>query len=720
MIESNDGGANVSHDGGVTWSPQDNQPTAQMYRLSTDEAFPYRLLGGQQDNSALRIRSRGLTGGAIGIRDWEPTAGGESGHVVAKPDDPDLVFGGSYGGFLTWLDHRTGARRSVNVWPDNPMGWGAAELRYRFQWNFPLFFSPHDPGVLYAAGNVLFRSEDLGASWQAISPDLTRDDKDKQGPSGGPITKDNTSVEYYCTIFAAAESPLEPGVLWAGTDDGLIHISRDGGGKWNDVTPADLPEWAQINSLDVDPTRKGGLYVAATRYKSDDFAPYLYRTVDYGKTWTKIVEGIDPDHFTRVIRADPERVGLLYAGTERGVYVSFDDGGRWQQLQQKLPVVPVTDLAVKRGDLVAATQGRGFWILDDLSPLHQLSEDLARADAHLFEPRATHRLPGGRARGGGSAPPSGVLIPYLLADAPAAEVECKLDIMEADGDVIRSFTRKPAPGENSGDGGGDNGGGGGDGGRRRGGADNTKLLSVDKGLNRFAWDMRYSGAERFPGMVLWNSRMTGPLAVPGTYQAKLTVGDWSATVPFEIRPDPRSRATAADRQAQFNFALEVRDKLTQTHQAIGRIRAVRKELAALRERTAGASEGGAKGGAEGEGVVAGAKALEAKITKIEEALYQTKSKSRQDPLNFPIRLNDKLAGLLSAVASGDYGPTRQAQQVRDELVFAIDAQLDLLDQVWTRDLPALNRQAVTSGVPAVGVEKPAKPAARAAGGGPEK
>ncbi|HEX6198645.1 MAG TPA: glycosyl hydrolase, partial [Thermoanaerobaculia bacterium] len=376
MIESNDGGANVTFDGGETWTTQANQPTAQMYRVSTDNAFPYRLLGGQQDNSALRIRSRSAFDGSIGVRDWEPTAGGESGWIAAKPDDPDVVYGGSYGGFLIRVDHETGERRAVNVWPDDPMGAGAGAGKFRFQWNYPIFFSPHDPDTLYAAGNVLFESTNGGQSWRAISPDLTRAVPETLGPSGGPITKDNTAVEYYATIFYALESPHEAGVLWAGSDDGLIHVTRDGGETWTEATP-DWPEWMQVNAMDAHPFEPGGLYVAGTRYKSDDFQPYLYRTTDWGESWTRIDAGIPRDHFTRVVRADPDRRGLLYAGTERGLYVSFDDGRSWRPLQLELPIVPVTDLAVRDRDLVAATQGRGFWILDDLTPLHQLSAEAA-------------------------------------------------------------------------------------------------------------------------------------------------------------------------------------------------------------------------------------------------------------------------------------------------------------------------------------------------------
>ncbi len=676
MIQSNDGGANVSYDGGETWTPQSNQPTAQMYRVSTDNAFPYRLLGGQQDNTALRIRSRSAFGASIGVRDWEPTAGGESGHIVARPDDPDVVYGGSYGGYLTRFDHRTGERRAVNVWPDDPMGWGAAELSVRFQWNFPIFFSPHDPETLYAAGNRLFASRDGGASWRPISGDLTRDDKSKMGPSGGPITRDNTSVEYYGTIFAALESPHEPGVLWAGSDDGLIHLSRDGGGEWQEVTPKKLPEWAQVNSIEAHPVEPGGLYVAATRYKSDDFTPYLFKTLDYGKTWTRIDEGIDRLHFTRVVRADPDRAGLLYAGTENGVYASFDDGKSWHSLQLELPIVPITDLAVKEKDLVAATQGRGFWILDDLSPLQQLDADVAAAHVHLFTPRPAYRLDGRESRSEsvheGKNPPSGVVFHFLLAEEPAADVEVKLEVLEADGDAIRTYTRKPKPGEEE---------------EKKDdedddGAEDPRQVEVKKGANRFVWNLRYPGAEKFPGLVLWNRDLDGPRAVPGAYRARLTVGEETVEAPFEVLPDPRTSATAEDFQAQFDFLLAVRDKLSETHREIGRLRDAKAQIEALEKRLEDDPEAAP--------LIEAGKALVERLDAVEKALYQTRNRSRQDPLNFPIRLNDKLAGLLGLVDYGDRRPTAQALEVKAELTAAIDAELAMLRELWASDLPAFN------------------------------
>jgi photosystem II stability/assembly factor-like uncharacterized protein len=736
MIESNDGGANVSTDGGATWTGQDNQPTAQIYRVTTDSAFPYRLLGAQQDNSALRIRHRS-EGFGIGREDWEVTAGGESGYIVADPKDPDVVYGGSYGGFLTRLNHRTHEFRDVNPWPDNPMGWGAADLKYRFQWNFPIATSPHDPKVLYAAANVLFKTTDGGSSWQAISPDLTRNDKGKQGPAGGPITKDNTSIEYYDTIFYVAESPLAPGLLWTGSDDGLVHVSQDGGKNWKNVTPKGIPDWIMINSLDPSPYEKGGLYVAATMYKLDDFRPYLYKTNDDGATWTRITDGIPADAFTRVIRADPVRRGLLYAGTERGVYVSWDDGGHWQSLQGKLPIVPVTDLLVRDGSLIAATQGRGFWMLDDLTPLRELSPEVAGKPFHLFPPQPAWRGFGGGGGGGGfrparnagANPPGGVVVSYTLGKvAPGTTPEkVKLEILTGDGKLIRSYSgevKSPAqkaeekkvaeerqktekglviPAEPA------SGPGAGaparegekkeeaeeeQGGRR--GARAEPKVPAEPGLNRFAWDLSYPEAKSFPGLVLWGQGgLEGPTVVPGRYQVRLTVGKESATQPFEIKADPRSAATPEALRAQFDFLLAARDKLSEVHGEIRKIRDVRAQLTELKKRLGK--------GSERQALVDAANDLDKKMTAIEEALYQTKNRSSEDPLNFPIRLNDKLANLAQSAGVGEYAPTAQAQAVRQELTAAIDAQLAKLKEIWDRDLPAFSKKVAESGVPAVAV-----------------
>jgi photosystem II stability/assembly factor-like uncharacterized protein len=680
MIVADDGGAQVTFNGGAQWSTYHNQPTAQFYRVTTDNHFPYRIYGAQQDNSTVRILSRS-DGFSIDERDWEPTAGGESGHIAPHPKDPDVVYGGSYGGFLMRINHRTGEVRSINVWPDNPIGHGAADLKHRFQWNFPIFFSPHDSNTLYAAGNVLFKTTNEGQSWQAISPDLTRNDKSKQAPSGGPITKDNTSVEYYCTIFAALESPHEKGVLWCGSDDGLLHVSRDGGANWQNVTPPELPEWSQINSMEIHPREKGGLYVAATRYKLDDFRPYLYRTTDYGKTWTRIVSGIKDEHFTRVVRADPVRPGLLYAGTESGMYVSVDDGGSWQSFQLNLPVVPITDLAIKDNDLIVATQGRSFWVLDDLTPLHQLRpEEMAQA-VHFFKPRPTLRMRGAGFGGAMERPlrtegqnaPGGVVLHFNLKDKPEKDARISLDILQSDGTLIRQFSPKA---EQPGD-----------------------KLEPKQGMNRFVWDLRYPPADSFPGMVLWGGGVQGPRAPPGSYQARLQVGEETRQVNFELRPDPRSSASIDDYAAQFRFLLAARDKLGEAHRAIKQIRDVRDQVGNVAKRV--------KDRDELKDVAEAAKTLEQKLTSVEEALHQTRTKSPQDVLNYPVRLNNRLSALAGTVAMGDNRPTDQAVQLLGELTAQINTELSRLRRLLDEDLYRFNDLVAKKRLPAVFPE-PAK------------
>ena len=711
MIEANDGGANVTNDGGLNWTGQENQPTAQMYRVSTDNAFPYRLLGGQQDNSAVRIRHRSLSDNGIGIRDWEPTAGGESGHVVAHPENPDLVFGGSYGGYLTMYDHRTGEFRDVNAWPNNPMGHGAEGFRYRFQWNFPIFFSPHKPHALYAGANVLFRSTNLGSSWEIISPDLTRNEKSKLGPSGGPITKDNTGVEYYGTIFAAVESPHEPGVLWTGSDDGLIHLSRDAGKNWKNITPKNMPQWIQINSIEAHPFEKGGLYVAATMYKSDDFQPYLYRTTDYGNSWTKITNGIAKDHFTRVIRADQARRGLLYAGTERGVYVSFDDGSNWQSMQGKLPIVPVTDMTTRDEHLIVATQGRGYWILDDVTPLREWNKEIANARFHLFSPAQVYRVPGSSSPqpvpNMGRNPRAGATLHYVIGDLKEG-TPVKLEFLSADQKVLRTFEGKIQPkpvkaeAKPSGE-------------ERKEEKGETVLTEEEKadkeeaeeekkkeeiklepvpGWNTFSWNLQLEEAKKFEGLILWNeSGLNGPRIVPGNYSVRLTVGENSQTRPFRVLPNPNSGASQADLEAQYQFVLESRNKLTEIHEQIEKIRAVRAQINDLKKRL--------KSNDRYKPAIDAADDLDKKMTEIEEQLYQTKNKSNQDPLNFPIRLNDKLASVTETAASGDFAPTEQARTVRAELFAQIDAELKKLKNVWEQDLSRLNATLKQLDTPAI-------------------
>ena len=674
MIIGDDGGAQITYDGGKTWSTYYNQPTAQFYRVTTDNVFPYRIYGAQQDNSTVRIYHLS-DAGAITERDWEPTAGGESGWLAPDPKDPDIVYGGSYGGYLERYNHRTKERRRVDIWPDNPMGHGVKDWKYRFQWNFPILFSRHDPQVLYAAANVLFRTTNEGQSWEQISPDLTRNDTTKMGPAGGPITKDNTSVEYYGTIFTVAESIHEPGVIWTGSDDGLIYITRDNGKTWENVTPPKdiMPEWIQINSIDPDPFHPGGLYVAATMYKWDDFKPYLYKTEDYGKTWKKITNGIPDGHFTRVVRADPNRQGLLYAGTERGMYISFDDGAHWQPFQLNLPIVPITDLQVKGTDLVVATQGRSFWVLDDLTVLHQLSDEVAASDVFLYRPRPTYRLhirgfrPPRMSLTAGKNPPNGVMVNFYLKEKPDSNMVVKLEFLEEDGDVIRTFSTQAKK--------------------------KQERLKLKEGGNRFVWNMRYPDAEGFKGLIMWAGSLRGPLAKPGTYQVRLTVGDRVMTQPFEILKDPRSSATPEDFEQQFAFLMEVRDKLTETHRTIREIRALRKQVKELLQRLKSV-EGT-------EELQKQARDFIKTITAVENELYQTKNRAPQDPLNFPIKLNNKLAALNGVVGTGDFRPTDQAVAVKNELIAKIDAQLERYRKAVETTVPALNRQIHEKQIPVI-------------------
>lgn len=672
MIIADDGGAQVSFDGGENWSTYENQPTAQFYRLATDNHFPYRIYAAQQDNSAIRIQHR-TDGYSITEKHWDVTAGFESAHLAVDPTDNEIVYGGGYGGYLTRKNHRTGGIRAINVWPDNPMGYGAEGMKYRFQWNFPIFFSPHHSQKLYTASNHLHMSEDGGDSWKIISPDLTRNDSARLVSSGGPITQDNTGVEYYCTIFAAAESPQEEGLIWVGSDDGLIHLTKDGGENWMNITPKGMPEWMMINSIEINPFVKGGAYIAGTRYKMGDFSPYLFKTDDYGNTWETITNGIETDHFTRVVRADPKRQGLLYAGTETGIYVSFDDGKNWQPFQMNVPIVPITDLAVKNDNLIAATQGRSIWILDDLTPFHDLNPAIAASPAHLYAPMPSYRMGGGssKAKNAGTNHPGGVMIHFFLAEEPDSTVKTKLEMLEADGTLIRSFP-----------------------GKEKGAASKWKPKA---GLNRFVWDMRYEAAEKFKGMVLWWAQMSGPKAVSGTYKARLTVGETVQEVSFEIVQDPRSEAKSAELQAQFDQLLRIRDKLTESHEAIIGIRDAKTQVEGVIKRV--------KADSTQSEVAEMARSIINEMTEIEKALYQTKNRSNQDPLNFPIRLTNKLAHVAALSGVGDAPPTQQALAVESEMTTAINQQLKAWEAIQEEKIPALNQLVKENQVDAIQLDK---------------
>ncbi|MBK8096759.1 MAG: glycosyl hydrolase [Planctomycetes bacterium] len=669
MIEGNDGGACVSTDGGKSWTPQDNQPTAQFYRVTVDTAAPYRIYGAQQDNSTVRIRSQGR-GAGISRTDWETTAGGESGWLAPKPDDPEIVFGGSYGGYLQRQDHRTGLSRNVTVWPDNPLGWGAGELRHRFQWNFPLLFSPHDPNLLYAAGECLFASGDQGQTWTPISGDLTRNDKTKQAASGGPITKDNTGVEYYCTIFAVAESPRVRGAIWCGSDDGLVHVTRDGGRSWTNVKPPALPEWAQINCIDAHPFVDGGCYVAATRYKLDDFRPYLYVTEDWGATWREITAGLDPRWFTRCVRADPSRRGMLYCGTERGVWLSYDDGRRWQRLQRNLPRVPITDLVVAGNDLVAATQGRSFWSFDHLEHLRQLHVEQGEAAWQLYAPVTSVLYGAGddEVPGQGRNPERDVQVRCYIGGESGTPVTEAVAITILDFDGKQLLERVTTA------------------------TDDKKKLAVQRGMNLVLCSFEFEAPKKIDGMILWSGGGGAPRLAPGDYEVVVKIGDQEQRRKFALAPDPRTTATVAELQHKQRFVVECRDVITRAHTAIETIRSLRTQMDAV----IGRAEGEAKTSLE-----AKKKDVDGPLTGVEEALYQTKSKSSQDPLNFPIRLTDKLIGVMGAVNGAEFGPTAGQVAVKQELVAAIEAQLKVYDDVRAAGVAAFNQAAVQAAIPYV-------------------
>jgi len=683
IINGNDGGATISFDGGKTWTTQDNQPTAQFYHVITDNQFPYYVYGAQQDNSTVAIASAGGDG-TIGRDDWYPVGAGESGYLAPDPRNADIVYGGTEGGDVTRFDRRTGDAQVISPDPLDRSGHGAGDFQHRFQWTFPVLLSPHDPGVLYAAGEVVFRSDDQGMSWKAISPDLTRNDRKRQQPSGGPITLDITSVEYYDTIFALAESPKQKGLLWAGSDDGLIHLTRDGGGSWSDVTPREMPEWSMISLIDPSPHDAAKALVAVDRHKLDDIRPYVYRTADYGKSWSKITNGIPDGAYVRAVREDPVRPGLLYAGTERGVYVSFDDGAQWQPLQLNLPVSPIHDLVVKNDDLIVATHGRSFWILDDIAPLRQIASGPAGADLFLFKPRDTWRLhyPDWFDRSGpvGQNPPAGAVIDYYFKSAPSSDVT--LEILDAQGSVVRRCSSKEEKKEE----------------QPPEWPDlqvRQTRLPAEAGLNRFVWDLRHDDPIQTPGAFYAGNPPPGPLALPGTYRVKLTSGGKTLTESFELRIDPRVKATPEDLRKQFDLASKTAARLSDLHRAVNQIRDVRAQLLVLRKR-AGEGSGAAP-------ILAAADALEKKMAPIEQELIQVKLRSSEGTLAFPTMLNEQLYGLFYVIEAADAAPAKPIYDNFDGLSKRLDTEMAKWQGVVGHDVPALDEMARKAGISWVSV-----------------
>ena len=755
LINSNDGGADISTDGGLHWTSQDNQPTAQFYHVIVDNQFPYHIYGSQQDNTSVGIASATNHFG-IDRTDWNPVGGCESGYIAPYPRDANIVYAGCYDGSITEFNKDLGTEREMNAWPLNPMGHGDADLKYRFQWTAPIVISPHDPNVIYHGAQMILKTSDRGYHWQEISPDLTRNDKRTQQSSGGPITQDNTSAEYYGTVFTIAESPVQAGAIWAGSDDGLVHVTTDGGKNWADVTPKDLPDsgsgpvahYSRISLIEAGHFNAGTAYVAVDRHESDDWAPYAFKTTDFGKSWKRVNGDLPSAATVRAVREDPKREGLLYAATEIGVYVSFDDGSHWRSLQRNLPMSSMRDLAVTDRDLIVATHGRAFWVLDDITPLREYQPSQQPADVALYKPSVAYRFFGGGFGGGGRGaavgqnPPSGAIIYYSLktalsppktgeaaagesggqqpptatqeaaaAKAPGTpktnaptgakteaqkqeitrqvpaekpkEEHVTVEILDASGKVVRTFPPKqPTITESQNE-------EGGEGFMRR----EQPNPTGNAGLNRFVWNLRYEDSTKVPGAILWGGSNSGPVAVPGNYQVRLTVEGKSYTEPLEIKEDPRIKVEQADLQKQFDLLLEIRDQVSKVDEAINQMNSVKKQIDDLDKRLPKDDHGKA--------VRDAARSFTAKLDPLEDTLIQSKAKSGQDVLNYPIRLNNELVALAGSVSGADAAPTEQSYQVFNMLKQRSDEQVAKWDQMVKSDLASFNQLVKQQEVPAI-------------------
>jgi photosystem II stability/assembly factor-like uncharacterized protein len=656
MIEANDGGATVSTNGGQTWTKEE-YPTAQIYRVTITGHYPYLVCGAQQDNTTICVPSKdwkhmNLLGGQYGFS----VGGGESGYIANDPNNPNIYYAGSYGGELSRFDYSDGQTRAVNIVPDNPMGYSSIDIPERFQWTYPIVFDPQDKNTLYATSQHVWKSTNGGQSWEKISPDLTRHDPATLAASGGPITLDQTGVETFATVFALQPSRLEPDVIWAGSDDGLVNVTRDNGRTWTNVTPSSFPKYLKITTIEDSPSRPGTAFLAGNQYLLDDLHPYLFKTTDYGKHWVSIANGIPADEVVHSVREDPARPGLLYLGTERGVWVSFDDGASWQKLQRNLPVTQVADLAVTDHDLVIATHGRSFWVLDNIDVIRQLDRTSGKRAVHLFKPAPAVR-----------GVDQGVMIDYYLPKTPA---KLTIDILDPSGKVIRSFTgaaEKPKKeGEDASE-------------DDDYGPKPVPKPSIKPGLNRYTWDMHYPGFTEFKGMIFWAARNRGPEALPGQYQVRLNVDGQKQIVPAEIRLDPRVKGvTQADLQKRFDLATKIDQKVGQANDAVLLIRGIRSQVDATLKKTSDPA------------IRRSAEQLEQKLGAIEGHIYQTQLKSSQDPLNYPIMLNNKLAALAGVVEDGEAAPTEQSYTVFADLSQRLDRELAAIEQLLGTELPPLN------------------------------
>jgi photosystem II stability/assembly factor-like uncharacterized protein len=669
MIESNDGGGNVSTNGGQTFT-REEFPTAQLYHVATTHEFPYQVCGAQQDNSTVCVQSTGggRGGGGGSFAAIYAVGGGESGYIAPSPKDPNIFYAGSQGALLSRYDRRTGMERDIEVYPRFFSGEAAATLPDRWQWTFPIVFSPFDANTLYTSSQFLYKTTNDGQSWQKISGDLTKHDPKTLGDSGGPITHDQNGPEIFGTIFTIAPSHKEPNTIWTGSDDGLVYITRDAGKTWTNITPPEMPSLIRVSLIEASPNKAGTAYVAAKNYLQDDRAPYLYKTDDYGKTWKTIVNGIRNYDYVHAVREDTKRPGLLYAGTEHGIYISFDDGANWQSLSLNLPDTQVSDIVVQDHDLVIATHGRSFYVLDNISPLRQLTPEVVSTTAlHLYTPENPIRRV------------QPLSIDYFLK-TKADKVT--IEILDAKGSVIRTYSGPPdtrAQAETPDD---------------EGPRQPPARVGLDAGLNRFTWNLRYPGATTFPGMVLWSASVNeGPFAVPGAYQVRVTANGVTQTQTFHITEDPRVTVSQLDLQASFDLSKQVLDKAGQANQAVIDVRKLRDQINDRLKKTDAAQ------------IHSAGDALRTKLTEVEEAVYQVRNRSGQDPLNFPIKLNNKIGHLLEVIEGGqDAKPTDQTYAAFKELSAELDAQLAKLKAVLTTDLPVFNTKLTAANLQPVTLE----------------
>ena len=727
LINGNDGGGTVSLDGGRTWSSINNQPTAQFYHVITDNGWPYRLYGAQQDNSTVSIASRSDFG-AIGDRDWWPVAGCENAHIAVDPRNPSITYGGCYTGMISRHDNRTQQRRDVAVWLNNYDGIAVKDVPNRFQWTFPVMLSRHDPGVLYVASQNVWRSMNEGRSWEKISPDLSYADTATMGPSGGPVHKDMTGTEWYATIYAMDESPITKGLLWAGTDDGRVHLTRDGGAKWEEVTPRGLVKHTRITGIEPSPHDPAVAYLAATRYQLDDFRPYFYRTGDYGSTWTRIDAGLPMGAYARSIREDPMRKGLLFAATEIGVFVSLNDGAKWETLQLNLPRVSVRDIRVKDNDLVVATHGRAFWALDDIAPIRQMHDSVTAKKSYLFQPSIAYRYAGGHGggRGAGENPYDGALVDYWFRESPKEKVT--IEFLDAKGFVVRTFSSKKAD-STARDSAASSGAGVNaparseaaktaptttspatriaspdslavaDSLRKVARADSLAFFASDSlvttraGTNRFWWNLQYPQAKRIKNVVNDEGTFAGPTVVPGSYRVRLIVGRDTTTQMFTVKLDPRLDATVADLQQQLDLGLKVQGRINQIGESFARIEDIQKQID-VRVDQSGEQTYAAR-------VKDASRPVRAQLEVVRTELVDWYNHDDQATLHFPIKLYNMMLSLNDQVLGQDAAPNKQHGEILADLGGKVDVQLQRLQQLEEKEIKALNGLLQEVGLPPI-------------------